>query len=442
MPAPSAALPSPQSSGVLSHSQSAPEQGDYHQLLHQYQRQAAAAQDGSAATVHLPTPSVYPGSHPSEDEANYLTGEPESAGTGRNRFTGRLPLLPRATGGGNFGAYTGWLTVALRRLGNPMAKTLSMLLSPVHVHHVPEVSICASLPELPPHADRVKLVEAYGHHVHSIFPVVDLPQIAQLAQHEGLNRAEDVIAARGWPQCLMLYLVLDLGWLHQGKPSHLQRLGSYTDFFKSVLGHVLSWNNLESVQIVLLYAILLECINNVESAWSVGQLCVSLAISMGLHQRQTPQSGTSSARPSTPNGPRNQDQCPRVWWCLFAFERILAFQLGRLSAIHDHECNQIEDWLGAQAADGSMGHSGCFVSFARMLGQISKQSARARENEERLASQQIEPAIAEKVRVIGESVLMLMKWAEALPEGLRFVDGLMALRRDSACVAWDRGLTG
>jgi hypothetical protein len=274
-------------------------------------------------------------------------------------------------------------------------------------------------------------------HVDPIFPVIDAARFEHLLQaHVVLDGALSDNEAIAWPSLLLFHLVLELGQLHCRRPDtdgelqYRQQRRASLDFFQSVLGHLTVWGSLEAVQIAFLVALLFWCSDRVGPAWSVLGLCVSMATSQGLHRSR----GGISASAATNTSATSCDnthldaECRGTWWSIFALDKVIAFELSRTSLIRDQDCDYTDTVIhpSRRATSGRVGDNSTdafakIVSFAKVLGKITRKNLQTCENEETTPTDQgLELIIVEKVRAIGESVLALVQWADAFPDGQRY----------------------
>ncbi|KAJ9142983.1 hypothetical protein NKR23_g6727 [Pleurostoma richardsiae] len=115
-----------------------------------------------------------------------------------------------------------------------------------------------------------------------------------------------------------------------------------------------------------------------------------------------------------------EEEKRRTWWSIYCFEKLFAFELGRPSIICDQDCDQEMPETDFSSEDnGTPDFFRINISFAKLISTINQDGLRARKLEDNADNKNIEPAIHDKVRFTGESVLLLMKWANSLPEGYR-----------------------
>ncbi|KAK6216366.1 40S ribosomal protein S27 [Pestalotiopsis sp. IQ-011] len=110
----------------------------------------------------------------------------------------------------------------------------------------------------------------------------------------------------------------------------------------------------------------------------------------------------------------------RTWRCIYCFERILAFELGRPPLIPDESCQELDPGRWSFSTNGRSHPRPSFLhilgTFADIVGEISRLATRSRDTEETAGSSGIDGAIRDKVKTIGESCSKMLKWADELPD--------------------------
>lgn len=96
-----------------------------------------------------------------------------------------------------------------------------------------------------------------------------------------------------------------------------------------LLPEVISGCTLGHVQALMLYCRHLHISKQRNTCWNIAGSAIRIAIAIGMHRNGT----------NLKCGPLERELRKRVWWTLYAFERIECSSLGRTSAINDEECN-------------------------------------------------------------------------------------------------------
>lgn len=342
------------------------------------------------------------GPHPPAEARSTRTRPQDAHSSGR--FAGRLPIVPRIAGSNTLEVLTGWLDLAFHRLNIACINT-SASASASALYAVPAISLSvARVPSLPRCQD---VAASYFSTINRIYRILD-PVLVQriFGRLTELGPAQFVQDGQ-LPQLLIAYLVLVLGSgeAHGGCDADAPAedlATTYLTFCETMLGHVLGWASVEAVQIVLLMSLALKARDKLASAWPLTGLCASMAQSMGLHRNKM-----FGRRLPDPEAAGDEAELTRrrVWWSIYAYEKLFAFELGRPSTIKDTECDQPEP-DGSQTSDL---HS-IVIGLGRALSQISKTSIKARNQEEMAHDGGLENAIRDKVKTTGETVLFLMHW--------------------------------
>ncbi|KAL4913891.1 hypothetical protein BDW62DRAFT_205152 [Aspergillus aurantiobrunneus] len=293
--------------------------------------------------------------------------------------SGRLPMMPRFVGGCMFEIMTEWLDLAFYRLRLPVPYTPS---SPGPA----SISLPEAAPVLPSSPELRVLGQNFLQTVGHILPFLS---------PEDINRLCDLTPASSSEHALV-YLIATVGLLTGPEPQ--SKAATYINYCNTLLGHTIAERSLHSVQAILLFAIVLRSCDHIAWAWDVLCLGVSTAQSIGIHQ----------TRP----GSEKQVECARTWWCLYVFEKILAFESGRVSTICDRELSrpvQQEDALGP-----GEGYRWACISLANTLHEMQDRAAGAWRREEWLP-QTVDEAIEEKIQTGGELATLLEGWWRGLP---------------------------
>jgi hypothetical protein len=164
----------------------------------------------------------------------------------------------------------------------------------------------------------------------------------------------------------------------------------------------------EMVELLILSVIVLREAEQMDLAWRINGLAVSVAQTIGLHQRAslTPQA-------SLPHAARRR---ARIWWSLYVVDKMLCVELERASAIRDLECNQEVVDLQEDGARGDASFSPyrAAIELAKIQARICDRLIQSRADEE-AAGPDLERVIVDKMRNAGELDGMLVQWAENLP---------------------------
>jgi hypothetical protein len=224
-----------------------------------------------------------------------------------------------------------------------------------------------------------------------------------------LRDIEDIDDATKPPsQQALSYLVAAIGCMTDPQ-SHLlgPTINAYIQQCNTLLGHIIAERSLTSVQAVLLLAIVLRSCDEISWAWDILSLGVSMAQSIRVNQEaKAPDNGSATPACAT-------------WWCMYVFEKILAFECGRASTIWDrglsqHALPDESDMMGGN----DLSYQKTCIGLANTLREMQDRAAGTWRREEWLP-QTVEEAVEEKLRVGGELATMLNDWWKDVPSEYR-----------------------
>lgn len=177
-----------------------------------------------------------------------------------------------------------------------------------------------------------------------------------------------------WLMCLSMVFVLGLE-AASSQSSAIRRLvgntarrealkARYLAKTKEVLPDVIAGSMLVHVQALMLYCRYLHITRNRNACWSLTGAAIRVAVAIGLHRNGV--HGECS--------PLERELRRRIWWTLYAFERIECSSLGRTSAIDDAECNVGVPTEGLLDMSDiiPLGYVGAHAELMTILGSICK----------------------------------------------------------------------
>jgi hypothetical protein len=322
-------------------------------------------------------------------------------------------MAPRISGGDTLEIMTGWLELAFHRLGIPSSFGICLQLNAKEGSPIPAISL--TLPRIPPAAQCREALETYYATVHRLYPILDRPLLDRICEDVIKSCPAGMVHAGRLPELLLFCLAFVLGSTGHPSAESSDLTASYISFCESMLGQVLGWGTLDAVRIIFLLALALRWRDKITSAWPLAGLCASIAQVLGL-DRQKPH----GRRGSGAVGEETDQERRRVWWCIYSFEKLFAFELGRPSTISDADHDQLEP-----ALEKGTDFFHIITSLARTLSEVSRRSIEARTKEELAGREGLQNAIRFKVATTGELVLLMMQWAESLPKHLRPTSDLL-----------------
>jgi hypothetical protein len=222
--------------------------------------------------------------------------------------------------------------------------------------------------DLPPRPAADALVELFFRKVHCDFPTFHRALFQ--ASYEGMWSPLPCTEP-AWLMALGMVFVLGLDAALEDSLPMLSRTQKrvmkerYLNTAKELLPDVLSGCTLGHVQAIMLYCRHLYISGNRNASWSLTGLAIRIAIAIGLHRNGI------NAKCS----PLERELRKRVWWTLYAFERIECSSLGRASAIDDEECSVGFPTEGLLDMGDilPLGHVAAQSQLLMMLGTICKQ---------------------------------------------------------------------
>lgn len=339
--------------------------------------------------------------HTADDHEN-PTGE---------RFRGLLPIFKYDVSSSTVEIFTGWLNVAFFRLGH---KQRFKSRSPQSTNQSQTLLFNLD-PILPNPSQHQKWVSNYFQRVHPVYPVLDREEVEstlKMLQTHGIGTF--FTNPERLPHVITALVVLQLGSsdLANAEPENSELFMVLKDLLGRLIGHP----SLSNIKALFLSAINVYQHDDLTSAWSILSLCISMATSLRLGKPKAHQSITSL----------EEEDRRRTWWSICVFEKLLAFEMGRQSAIIVDGLSHFDQAIFSshQPADDIANRENilfyeALTSLAKLLGGIGSRCIQIREQEEISDKEEIQRLVAEKVKVTGESCLQLTKWAEDLPSHLK-----------------------
>ncbi|GFN20297.1 putative Zn(II)2Cys6 transcription factor [Aspergillus tubingensis] len=324
----------------------------------------------------------------------------------RERYTGRLPMMPRFCGTSTVQLMTNWLDLAFRRLGIPDALSSAGLFGPSFRSSTslpPSNLYPTGLPDPPTHLEASRHLSRYLSDVHPIFPIPIQGVLERV--HSTIFTAADspkALLAQQDPPLQALYCVALILGAGAARPTSTGfKAGAWMAYCNSLLGHLIGYRTIRSIQAIFLLSLALLEFDRVSDSHDVVKLAIGMGQSIGLGGGQRPRG--SSTHP---------DEGIETWWCSVVFEKLLAFITCQPSSVGGIDPGlDPSDW----ADDGSSTdlHFYALRGLGRTLHEINDQAIRVWEMEE---SQDLSPedSIREKLGVAGKLVMLLDEWHEKL----------------------------
>ena len=375
-------------------------------------REAQRPFEGEASPTtleDLETPASIPSINQHLTQDDSTVAEPSAS----TREEGLLLAMPRFTTTNSLLVLTQWLDLAFTRIGLPSHFSVQYTRgrpstkASVLLHDLLDGPLLETLRQL----ETIKYLESYLTTVNAVFPIFDRDSLFALIQ---LLQDTPALAHIQRPSVdfLVAVLVISASSPARAESSRdlCQRCLSY-GFARITL--LLEENSLRSAQAFFLMAVVLRGLDEMQTAWHMLTLAISVAQSLGIHLR-------FSNRYKASLGEEATREHANTWWSIYVLEKVMCLELGRTSSIRDFDCSQ--EILPPD--DITERHSNQFkviqgiLSLARVQSEVSEQLIVSRHLEE--SGPDLRKAISEKIKTVVKLDQKLIKWADSLPHELRY----------------------
>lgn len=415
-------LPTPTPSGRL-HSSPISRQdviaGEYHDDATVRAEIGSTPGGGFSHDGDLRNPPRQTATHPAGSVPTWPEDEAQPDGPQRTKFQGKLPVFIPCRGSNSIEIIGDWLDLASRRLGLQHRGDLppnSRKESPLRrTTLIPSSEPC----DFPP-ADMARTLAArFFDGIHVLFPLLSRDQSEEnvaMALELGPGAFAE---ARGIASLAQLYSIWAIGFAAEPRLDRVFDPRESLDYCKTLLGHLLVVNSVENVRAIVLLAICLNTYDDYAGARNAFSIGVSMATTLGLHQQYSGRRRGIHDRPDT----IVDDERRMLWLAIYAYEKLLSFELSRPSLVRDEDCYPLD--VQDLATNSNFQESAdrkafaVILDLARILGEIGRKSVAVSRKEERVSGQELQAIIAEKVQTVAESTLLLTHWVETVPEEFR-----------------------
>lgn len=333
-----------------------------------------------------------------------------------------LPMMPSPQAETNIvRQLTQWLELAFARLKRPQQFMTYLTDSHSTAAEVPlGLFLNSSGPDLPD-AEAIRgHITAFFAYVHPIFPFLRRNFVDSAANRVCASIMDPgSLHGRDIPTLALVYLMCTFGMIAGPHSSESQAtIDLYLLYCSSLVGHLMAFRSTESVQIILLFSIVLRVRDRLTWSWDLLTMAVSMAQSLLLHEASHPRQ-----LPKLSGAVYEESDEQLTWWSLYAFEKILGFEIGRQSVIRYCSLSTIRP--GSNCAPrlsnyniaihrSEVGYKEALISLANLLHEIQTRSIYSWGQEELVRLRQ-QDAIAKIIRTAGEIDTMLKDWQESLP---------------------------
>ncbi|KAL3445282.1 hypothetical protein BJX65DRAFT_297024 [Aspergillus insuetus] len=318
------------------------------------------------------------------------------------RCPGRLPMMPRFCGITTVHIMTKWLDLALCRLGMHEA-SLSAKISFPPALASPRLHDFQP-PNLPPSTEASGYLSQYMSAVDPVFPVPirSALETIQSTIFTAVQAPNAMLATHEPPLQALYYLSLALGsMVGSTLIARREQVSSYIGYCNSLLGHLIGYRSLRSVQAVfLLSLVLLQC-GRIFESFEVLKIAVSIGQSISLDRSQKPDRCSPESHP----------EGRQTWSCVLVLEKFLAFETCQPSAVALSPETDHMDWE-AECLDDTLYFS-ALSGLVKTLHEINEQSLRTWRTEQ---SQNLtaEDSVKQKLNAAGRLVLILHEYYDNL----------------------------
>ncbi|GFF24657.1 uncharacterized transcriptional regulatory protein C530.05 [Aspergillus udagawae] len=188
----------------------------------------------------------------------------------------------------------------------------------------PKSLVTADPPRLPPKEVANHLLTQYYSCIHCVLPIIHWPSF--MVEFENVYRNGSLLGVpREW--AAVLFGVLACGSLHTLDPN---REEEGKEFIKISCGVVDVWQDhftLDQARCALLVSIFLYEVNSKSASWVWIGSAVRIAQELGLHIESGPWPVVE------------REMRRRVWWGMYAWDRLLALEMGKPVLINDQDCD-------------------------------------------------------------------------------------------------------
>ncbi|KAF9876411.1 hypothetical protein CkaCkLH20_06354 [Colletotrichum karsti] len=342
--------------------------------------------------------------------------EDEEPAAGNGKFQGKLPVVRPSRHSTSVEILADWIDLASRRLGlqhrrglppcNPSSHRIRTLLS--------------SEPcRFPPAGSARLLAARFFDGVNVLYPLLHRDSFQKDIDLALGSNPVEFAERRGIALLAQLYLVWSIGFAAEPLLDPVVDPQEYLDYCKTLLGHLVITNSVDNVRAIVLLALCMHCYDDTAGSWNALTVGVNMATGMGLHKPRTCRRKCQNRKPGALD-----DEERRIFWLgIYAFEKFLAFEMGRLSSIDDEDCYppHVQD-LDTYTEAGTSSRGKAFavtVDLARILSEIGRKSVIVSRKEDGVAGPALQAVITEKVQTTGEAQLLLTRWGESVPDELR-----------------------
>lgn len=325
-----------------------------------------------------------------------------------------LPMIPSPlTETDTIRQATQWLQIAFGRIHRPSEFLAYLSGTRTTAADVP-LGQCLSYPgpELPSRDEIQVHSEVFFTRVHPIFPFISRSAVDMMVTGMYNTSTHGQLRISDVPPLALTYLICAIGLSFSPRSEASQdAVDLYISYCNTLFGHLTANRSAVSVQVILLFAILLRLRDQLTWSYDVLLVATSMAQSVlpgiGIDRRQSA-AGAGRRLEDSPSG--------TLRWCLYAFERLLAFEVRREPILQDDELSTMKQSsqsatvLGGASANS---YAEAIISLANLLSAIQQRSSKSWGQDEMAGLRESE-AVSKILRTAAEIEWMIERWYDAL----------------------------
>jgi hypothetical protein len=356
--------------------------------------------------------------------------EAAQADDDRPELEARLPIVQIDSGNTPLELMTSWLDLAryrlrIPRLGSklPARPTEDYANGPEGSNNDSALPRSLGIWNIPDQDVLLVLVGRFLDGPNILFPLLQPEKIKQAARTASRHGPNALAQEHGLPVLMQIYLVMILGHASQPRQEFEFDAEGCLKYSESLLGLILQHSSLAALRAVTLLSMALRCHNKLAAAGHAMSLAVSMGVALGLPRYS----------PRLPHGEERRS----TWTSVFAFEKLLSFELGRSSLIPDDYLELLPGSHSSGSQDDSLVEGNVaekpqqrqqqpvadvVLSLAKLLGDIGRWCVQVSRKEDHQGGDALAAVVREKVRTTGLSCVKLMEWAsDVCPSSYRSV---------------------
>ncbi|KAL1962408.1 hypothetical protein VTN77DRAFT_9747 [Rasamsonia byssochlamydoides] len=230
----------------------------------------------------------------------------------------------------------------------------------------PSVLPAEGAPSLPPKSVADRLLGQYYACIHSVLPFIHWPSF--VAEYEKVYQIGSLRGAfREWTA--VLFGVFACGSMHTLERNKQRDAREYLVIVNSVVDVWQDDFTLDQARVTLLMSICLYEMNSKSASWVWLSSAVKIAQDLGLHIESGPWPAVEG------------EMRKRLWWGIYAWDRLLSLELGKPISINDQDCDvdlpcPVDEQFISEGGRVPEGHQTtpllATIHVVRSIGQLTK----------------------------------------------------------------------